>query len=67
MLVQSPVVCSVSVVGEVGERTPQAPRSGGGLITSPVVFSSVELSGTGVSRAANRKHVKTTIDTTQRH
>jgi hypothetical protein len=58
MLVQSPVVCSVSVVGEVGERTPMAPRTGssgkgGGLITSPVVFSSVELSGTGVSRAKN--------------
>ena len=50
MLVQSPVVCSVSVVGEVGERMPMAPRTGssgkgGGLITSPVVFSSVELSG----------------------
>jgi len=54
LLVQSPVVCSVSVVGEVGERTPVAPRTGssdgkgGGLITSPVVFSIVELSGTGV-------------------
>ena len=60
LLVQSPVVCSVSVVGEVGERTPMAPRTGssgkgGGLITSPVVFSNVELSGTGVSRTENIK------------
>ena len=58
MLVQSPVVCSVSVVGEVGERMPMAPRTGssgkgGGLITSPVVFSSVELSG--ISRTKLKK------------
>ena len=65
MLVQSPVVCSVSVVGEVGERMPMAPRTGssgkgGGLITSPVVFSSVELSG--ISRKKSEKLLLSSVE-----
>ena len=46
-----PVVCSVSVVGEVGERTL---ASTGGLVTSPVVFSSVDTSLTTSSPPENK-------------
>ena len=48
-----PVVCSVSVVGEVGERTL---ASTGGLVTSPVVFSSVDTSLTTSSPPENYKN-----------
>ena len=51
------MVCSVSVVGEVGERT--LASTGGGLVTSPVVFSSVETSFTPASPSGNRKKDQT--------